>query len=156
MADSSADHPNVIILPPLLYAIGLAFGFLLQWLVPRHILSTNARYWIGGAILACGIVLAIWGRRVMEQAGTNVNPMEPTTALVAKGPFRFTRNPLYVSLTLMYVGLALLTNALWVLVLLVPILLVLHYGVVLREERYLEGKFGDAYRSYRSAVRRYL
>jgi protein-S-isoprenylcysteine O-methyltransferase Ste14 len=75
---------------------------------------------------------------------------------VATGPFRFSRNPLYVALTLIYVGLALLTNALWVLVLIVPVLLLMHYGVVRREERYLEAKFGDAYRAYRSSVRRYL
>jgi protein-S-isoprenylcysteine O-methyltransferase Ste14 len=80
----------------------------------------------------------------------------PTTALVAAGPFRFSRNPLYVALTLVYVALALLTNALWVLVLIVPVLFVTHYGVVRREERYLEAKFGDAYRAYRSRVRRYL
>ena len=156
MGERSSDSPNVVVLPPLLYAAGLACGFLLQWLFPRHILSTDARYWAGGAILLSGVVLAIWGRRVMKQAGTNVNPREPTTALVVAGPFGFSRNPLYVALTLMYVGLALLSNALWVLVLLVPIALVLHWGVVRREERYLEAKFGDAYRSYRSEVRRYL
>ncbi len=71
-------------------------------------------------------------------------------------PFRRSRNPLYVALTLMYVGLALLTNSLWVLALLVPVLLILHYGVVRREERYLEAKFGEAYRGYRARVRRYL
>lgn len=156
MGEPSSDSPNVVVLPPLLYGAGLAFGFLLQWLVPRHILSTDARYLVGGALLVTGAVLAMWGRRVMEQAGTNVNPREPTTALVVAGPFRFSRNPLYVALTLMYLGLALLTNALWVLVLIVPISLVLHFGVVRREERYLEAKFGDAYRSYRSDVRRYL
>ncbi len=92
----------------------------------------------------------------MERAGTNVNPREPTTALVVSGPFRFSRNPLYVALTLMYAGLAVVANAFWVLVLLVPVLLVLHSGVVRREERYLEAKFGEAYRQYRARVRRYL
>ncbi len=119
-------------------------------------MQSNARYWLGGILLAAGIFLAMWGRRVMERAGTNVNPTLPSTALVATGPFLFSRNPLYVALTLMYVGLALLANALWVLVLIVPVLVVLHYGVVRREERYLETKFGDAYREYRSRVRRYL
>ena len=153
---SSSDNPKVLILPPLLYGVALAAGFLLQWLAPRPILSSNARYWVGGVLLASGVLLALWGRRVMEQAGTNVNPSLPTTALVAAGPFRFSRNPLYVALTLVYVGLALLTNALWVLVLIVPVLFVTHYGVVRREELYLEAKFGDAYRAYRSRVRRYL
>jgi protein-S-isoprenylcysteine O-methyltransferase Ste14 len=152
----SSDNPKVLILPPLLYGVALAAGFLLQWLAPRPILSSSARYWAGGVLLASGVLLAVWARRVMEQAGTNVNPTLPTTALVAAGPFRFSRNPLYVALTLVYVALALLANALWVLVLIVPVLFVTHYGVVRREERYLEAKFGDAYRAYRSRVRRYL
>ena len=143
-------------MPPLLYGVALAAGFLLQWIAGRPILPSSVRYWVGGVVLASGVVLALWGRRVMERAGTNVNPTLPTTALVATGPFRFSRNPLYVALTLIYVGLALLANALWVLVLIVPVLLVMHYGVVRREERYLEAKFGDAYRAYCSRVRRYL
>ena len=153
---SSSDNPQVLILPPLLYGVALAAGLLMQWLAPRPILASNVRYWAGGVLLASGVLLAIWGRRVMEQAGTNVNPTLPTTAVVATGPFRFSRNPLYVALTLIYVGLALLANALWVLVLIVPVLLVMHYGVVRREESYLDTKFGEAYRSYRSRVRRYL
>jgi len=153
---SSSDNPKVLILPPLLYGVALAAGFLLQWLAPRPIISSNARYWVGGVLLASGVLLAVWGRRVMEHAGTNVNPTLPTTALVVAGPFRFSRNPLYVALTLVYVGLALLTNALWVLLLIAPVLLVTHYGVVRREELYLEAKFGDSYRGYRSRVRRYL
>jgi protein-S-isoprenylcysteine O-methyltransferase Ste14 len=153
---SSSDKPQVLILPPLLYGLALAAGFLVQWLAPRPILLSNLRYWAGGVLLAFGVFLASWGRRVMEQAGTNVNPTLPTTALVATGPFRFSRNPLYVALTLIYIGLALLANALWVLVLIVPVLLVMHHGVVRREERYLEAKFGDAYVAYRSRVRRYL
>jgi protein-S-isoprenylcysteine O-methyltransferase Ste14 len=153
---SPSDVPNVLILPPLLYGLALAVGFLVQWIAPRPIVSSNAGYWIGGVLLASGVFLAIWGRRVMERAGTNVNPTLPSTALVATGPFLFSRNPLYVALTLIYVGLALLANALWVLVLIVPVLLVMHYGVVRREERYLEARFADAYREYRSRVRRYV
>jgi protein-S-isoprenylcysteine O-methyltransferase Ste14 len=152
----SSDVANVLILPPLLYAIALAVGFLLQWLAPRPITSSNARYWLGGLLLAAGVVLAIRGRRVMERVGTNVNPTLPSTALVETGPFRFSRNPLYVALTLMYLGLSLLANALWVLLLIVPVMALMHYGVVRREERYLEVRFGDAYRDYRSRVRRYF
>jgi len=153
---SPVDRPNVLVLPPLLYGVALASGFLLQWVAPQPVLSSNARNWAGGVLLALGVLVAFWGRAVMERAGTNVNPTLPTTALVETGPFRHSRNPLYVALTLMYVGLALLANARWVLVLVVPLLFIMHYGVVRREERYLEAKFGDAYRAYRSRVRRYL
>jgi protein-S-isoprenylcysteine O-methyltransferase Ste14 len=143
-------------LPPLLYGVALGIGFLLQWIAPRPIMPSTGRYWLGGILLVTGVFLAMRGRRVMERAGTNVNPTLPSTALVASGPFRFSRNPLYVALTFMYVGLSLLANALWVLVLIVPVMVLMHYGVVRREERYLEAKFGDAYRDYRSRVRRYL
>ena len=92
----------------------------------------------------------------MLAAGTNIDPTLPTTAMVVSGPFQFSRNPLYVALTLVYLGLTLLANTGWGLVMLVPLLIVMHRGVVLREERYLEHKFGESYRGYRSRVRRYL
>ncbi len=155
---SDPDSPHVIILPPLLYVLALAAGLLLSWAAPLPPLATLGVTLValGVTLVGLGVLLAAWGRSVMERAGTNVNPMLPTTALVTTGPFRRSRNPLYVALTLMYVGLGLLTNSLWVLALLVPVLLILHNGVVRREERYLEAKFGDAYRSYRARVRRYL
>ncbi len=150
------DSPHVIVLPPLLYIAALAAGLLLNWAVPQPILSGDVRYWVGGLLAALGVLIAAWARSLMERAGTNVNPMLPTTAIVTRGPFRFSRNPLYFALNLMYVGLALLTNAGWVLALIVPLLLVMHYGVIRREERDLEAKFGDGYRGYRARVRRYL
>jgi len=80
----------------------------------------------------------------------------PTTAIVKSGPFRFYHNPLYLALMLLYLGLTLAFNTWWGIVLLVPVLIIMHCGVVLREERYLEQKFGETYRQYRSKVRRYL
>ena len=82
----------------------------------------------------------------MQAAGTNVNPALPTTAIVASGPFRFSRNPLYLALTLLYLGLTLAFNTWWGIVVLVPVLIIMHRGVVLREERYLDQKFGETYR----------
>jgi len=82
--------------------------------------------------------------------------MKPTTALVTEGPFRYSRNPIYVALTLLYVGVALLINALWILLLVVPALMALRYGVIAREEAYLTQKFGDAYHQYTTQVRRWL
>jgi len=153
---SDPDSPHVIVLPPLLYVAALAAGLLLNWGVPQPILPGDVRYWVGGALATIGVLIAAWARSLLERAGTNVNSMLPTTAIVTTGPFRFSRNPLYIALNLMYVGLALLTNAGWVLALIVPVLLVMHYGVIRREERYLDAKFGDAYRAYRARVRRYI
>jgi len=92
----------------------------------------------------------------MQAAGTNINPSLPATTIVSSGPFRYSRNPLYVALTLLYLGLTLAFDTWWGIVVLIPVLLVMHLGVVLREEQYLDQKFGESYRRYRSEVRRYL
>lgn len=156
-AATPADRPNVVALPPLLYLLGIALGFVLRWLAPQRILSSASyRVWAGGALLVLGFALAIWGRSVMTRAGTNVDPRFPTTALVTQAPFNRSRNPLYAALNLIYLGVTLLANSLWHLILFLPLLLVMHFGVIRREERYLEAKFGDSYRDYRSRVRRYF
>ena len=92
----------------------------------------------------------------MRRAGTSVNPTEPTTVLVMDGPFKFTRNPLYLSLALFYAGVATLVNALWAMLMLPIVLLVINRGVIGREERYLERKFGEQYIQYKERVRRWL
>ncbi|PYT11010.1 MAG: isoprenylcysteine carboxylmethyltransferase family protein [Acidobacteria bacterium] len=151
-----ADSPGVIVFPPLLYLVALAAGGLAHWLSPRPIVAPLAGHWVGGVLLALGVALGWWARRTMKAAGTNIDPRRPSTALVRTGPFRFGRNPLYVAVTAIYLGLAFLINGVCVLLTLVPVLVVMHYGVVRREERYLESKFGAAYREYRASVRRWL
>src|SRR3989441_11941971 len=118
-----SDSPHVLVLPPLLYGVALAAGLLLQWTAPRPIVASNARSWAGGVLLACGVWPAIWASRVMDRAGTNVNPALPATALVVTGPFRISRNPPSLAPSLVYVGLAPATNAVWSLLLLVAVLL---------------------------------
>jgi protein-S-isoprenylcysteine O-methyltransferase Ste14 len=110
----------------------------------------------GLALVVFAVAIAMWGRRTMHAVGTNISPLRPATAVVTNGPFRFSRNPLYVSLTLLYLGLTSAFNTWWGIVVLVPLIIVMHYGVVVREERYLEQKFGETYRQYRSTVRRYI
>jgi protein-S-isoprenylcysteine O-methyltransferase Ste14 len=92
----------------------------------------------------------------MREAGTNVLPSKPALTLVTSGPFRFTRNPLYVMNALVYLGLTLICNSAWLLGLFVPMLLVIYWGIIRREERYLEAKFGEAYLAYKARVRRWL
>ena len=153
---TTTDKPGVIAPPPLLFGTALVAVLALRWFHPLPIIGSAAILWPCLILVALGIAIGIPGRRAMKAARTNVNPYRPTTAIVTSGPFRFSRNPLYVGVTLVYLGVTLALNTWWSLVVLMPILLVMHYGVVLREERYLEGKFGDAYRQYRSRVRRYL
>lgn len=153
MADS-ADNPGVIAPPPLIYAGALLIALLLHRLLPLPIFGRA--FWPGLALTALGVALAIWGRNTLVAARTNVNPYRPSTTIVDSGPYGFSRNPLYVSLTLMYAGLTLVFDTWWGFILLVPVLIMMHVGVIRREERYLENKFGDGYRRYRDKVRRYL
>ncbi|HKA33203.1 MAG TPA: isoprenylcysteine carboxylmethyltransferase family protein [Candidatus Binatia bacterium] len=150
----SADNPGVIAPPPLMYAGVFLIALALRRLEPLPIFGRV--FWPGLALTALGVALAIWGRNTLVAAGTNVNPYRPSTAIVDSGPYRFTRNPLYVSLMLMYAGLTLAFDTWWGFILLAPVLIVMHLGVIRREERYLEGKFGESYRRYRDNVRRYL
>jgi len=152
----STDSPGVVALPPFLYGGAFLVVLVLRWIWPMPILGRSVIIWPGLALVAVGLGIAIWGRRTMVAAGTNVNPSRPATVIVTSGPFRFSRNPLYVSLTLLYLGLSLAFDTWWGPIALIPLLIVMHLGVVLREERYLDKKFGESYRQYRSSVRRYL
>ena len=151
-----SDRPGVVVLPPLLYGGAFIAALLLRWIRPLPMVPAWAALWPGIVLALLGMGIMVVGRRAMESVGTNVNPMLPTTAIVTSGLFRFTRNPLYVGMTIFYVGLTLALNTWWGAILLAPVLIVMHGGVILREERYLERKFGAAYREYRSKVRRYL
>jgi protein-S-isoprenylcysteine O-methyltransferase Ste14 len=153
---TSADNPGVVALPPLLYGAAFVVVLVFRWFWPMPILAQAVALWSGLGLVALGVGTAAWGRRTMQAAGTNINPTLPATAIVTSGPFRFSRNPLYLALTLLYLGLTLSFNTWWGIVVLVPLIIIMHRGVVLREERYLERKFGESYRQYRSRVRRYL
>src|SRR6202030_1935624 len=126
--------------------------------IPLPLLGAHAfpRYQAGAALAACGVVIIAMGTRRFLAAGTNIPPTLPTTALVVDGIYRRTRNPLYLGTTLIYLGLSVAAGSLWAIGLLVPLLWVINVGVVKREERYLERKFGDAYRDYKTRVRRWI
>ena len=152
---TGADNAGVIVRPPLLYAVALAAMLALRWLWPLPIFS-GAVFWPGLALVALAVGLLIWGRQTLVTGGTNVDPSLPSTAVVTSGPYRFSRNPLYMGLAVVYLGLTLALDTWWGIILLALVLIVMHRGVIQREERYLERKFGDGYRQYRAAVRRYL
>jgi len=152
---TGADNAGVIVRPPLLYAVALAAMLALRWLWPLPIFS-GAAFWPGLALVALAVGLLIWGRQTLVTGGTNVDPSLPSTAVVTSGPYRFSRNPLYMGLAVVYLGLTLALDTWWGIILLALVLIVMHRGVIQREERYLDRKFGDGYRQYRAAVRRYL
>ena len=151
-----ADNPGVIAPPPLIFAGALGAGLLVNRLRPTPFLPRTFSRVLGWPLVVAGLLLGLWGFREMRRAGTNVDPREPTTAIVEAGPYRFTRNPLYVGMTLVYSGISARANALPALPLLPAVLHVVHYKVIKREERYLEGKFGEEYLRYKGRVRRWI
>ena len=146
----------MLVFPPLLYLSALVVGVTLHLLVPIALPLPVAVRWIAGAVGLAGAVFMGTARSTFVRAGTNVNPMQPAISLVEAGPFRRSRNPMYVGMATAFTGLALATRMGWLLLLMVPVLAVMHRGVILREERYLGAKFGAAYEGYRRRVRRYL
>jgi protein-S-isoprenylcysteine O-methyltransferase Ste14 len=153
---TTKDHADVLGRPPLLYAASLVLSLILRRSWPSPLFEGSSIVWAGIVLLAADVGLVIWGRQSLLAANTAVDPSLPTSTIVTSGPFRFSRNPLYVGLTLIYLDLTLIANSWWGVALLCPLLIFMHFGVVRREERYLERKFGDRYRRYRSSVPRYL
>ena len=141
------DNPGVVAPPPLLYAGALAIGLLVNRLRPAPFLSRPVGRALGLPTILGGFAVGLSGLRELRRARTNVNPSKPTIAIVDGGPYRFTRNPLYVGMTLVYGGATLFANALPAAVLLPVVLTVMQRGVIEREVRYLERKFGDEYRT---------
>jgi protein-S-isoprenylcysteine O-methyltransferase Ste14 len=150
------DTAGVIAPPPLIFLAGLAAGFALEALLPGSTVPDLVRWIAGGAFLLAGLGLLATFNAAFGRADTAVEPWKPTTAIVSSGPYRFTRNPAYLGMALTYIGIALLADALWALAPLPVVLAVVTTGVIKREERYLEQKFGSEYTDYRRRVRRWI
>jgi len=156
MADRT-DTAHVIIRPPLAWGLTVLAGLALNWLLPLPFLPTDLPAgWVGAMVFVGALALFVWAIMTMTRAGSNVPTNRPTTTIVETGPYRLSRNPIYLGMVLGLIGLAIASDNLWPLLVLVPFALVIHYGVVVREEAYLDRKFGDVYRGYRSRVRRWL
>ena len=153
---NNADNPGVIAPPPLIYAGALAAGLLANRryhipFLPRRVART-----LGVPLVVGGLAVGFLGDREMRRAETHTNPYKPATTVVTGGPFRFTRNPLYLSMTLIYGGISALANALPAAILLLVVLRLMRRGVIEREERYLESKFGDEYIEYKVGTPRWI
>lgn len=159
IANDPNDKAGVIAPPPVIALVAVALGLAIDWAWPvgalRDHLGWPARLAIGGALMAGGLAIAIVAERTFHRLGTNALPWRPALRLAAAGIYARTRNPMYLGLALFMIGLALALASAGLLAMLVPAALTLHYGVVLREERYLERKFGDDYRRFKAAVPRY-
>ena len=155
---ANARAVRVLAPPPLIYLAYLAVGVALHYLwfqLPIFPLGWM-EHAVGWPLFGLGFLLLLWASRIFSRSGEDVRIEKPTNALVTSGPFRFSRNPIYVGLSLAYISLSLIFNSYWPISLLPLALITMHYGVIQREEAYLEGLFGQDYRDYKARVRRWL
>jgi len=158
VAAGARDNPGVIAPPPLIALAAILLGLGFDWVLPIGLLDRIP----SGARLAVTIVAGLIGVWIglsaivaFRRIGTHVEPWKPATALATDGVYRHARNPMYLGLGLGILAIAFAFASDWMLAMLVPFALAIHFGVVLREERYLETKFGGEYRRYRNRVPRY-
>jgi len=156
MSAPAPDRPNVRIIPPLVYLTGLVAGLLASVWWPSHVAPRAVAWTLGGIVALSGAALSIAAARLFRRRGTTVRPDRASSALVIDGPFRLTRNPMYVGLALFYLGIALGAQSLCAIILLPLVLLIIRYGAIAHEEAFLERRFGKEYADYKRRVRRWL
>jgi protein-S-isoprenylcysteine O-methyltransferase Ste14 len=145
-----------IVRPPIVYAAAILLGIALDALWPLPLLQSAAGSLLGPLFVAAAIVLFVSAVRTFGVAGTPVPGNRPATTVVNRGPYRFTRNPIYLAFTLLHLGLVLWIDTVWLVVTLAAAFALMAFVVVPREERYLEAKFGDVYLAYKRSVRRWM
>ena len=153
------DTPGPIARPPVLFLAALLIGFVADRLLPLPFPIPGIdliRWIIGGSLSLIGLALAAVGISNFSRAGTPVRSIKPTRALVTTGIHGWTRNPIYLGMFLLYGGIGVAAQSPWIVLLTLPLAITIRYGVVAREEAYLERRFGDAYRGYQGRVRRWL
>ncbi len=156
---SKSEGPNVIVFPPVIIVVTVALAAGLQWIVPLGLLARvdpTCRWAVGSLLILFGLFPTIAGAITLLRQGTNVLPSRPATALITGGIYRWTRNPMYTGGAPVMVGIATIFALDWLPLLMIPSWLTLHYGVVRREEEYLERKFCEDYKRYRAQVPRYF
>ena len=154
------DLAAVRVFPPAVPLIAILLGVLLNRLWPIRTgleLTAPGRYWLG-ALIAVGALLGLglWSVVLFRRSGENENPWKPTTHIVDRGPFRVTRNPMYLQMMLVCIGFAVMLANAWILLLTPLAAFVLQRYAILPEERYLEAKFGEDYLAYKRRVRRWM
>jgi protein-S-isoprenylcysteine O-methyltransferase Ste14 len=158
MPDRSKDNPGVHFPPPLLFAVGFAAAWLAHRRWPLPLMRGDARYleMLGLALGAGGVLFILWGLATFHRHRTGIFPNRPASRIVRDGPYRFTRNPMYVGMTAAYLGLTVMLNDAWPLTALPIVLVALVRLVIAREEQYLASAFSEEYEAYRRSVRRWL
>jgi protein-S-isoprenylcysteine O-methyltransferase Ste14 len=156
MTDDERDNPGILLPPPLTYLLPLILGLLLDRGIHVPFLPRNIARTLGWPLLGGGVLLNGWFFFTMRQADTPIDPRRQVSKLVTDGPFRYTRNPAYLSMTLIYAGVAALRNALWAILFLPLVLYMIQHDQIEREEQYMERIFGEEYLDYKTRVRRWV
>ena len=156
MSTEKADNAGVAFHPPLLLAGSIAVAFGARWALPFSFLPPRLSAMTGPIVVAASFALFFWSIYTMRREGGSIPTGQPTDAIVIRGPYRFSRNPIYLSMLLLQAGLGIWTNSGWFLVLSLVSFVLLTWGVISREERYLERKFGKEYLTYKARARRWL
>ena len=152
----TASVANRVVRPPLVVLASLLSGALLTVVWPLSFVPHTLRLPVGGVLVAMAVALFSYSIKQFRMAGTPVPGNKPTTAIVRTGPYRFSRNPIYLAFFAFHLGLAILVNSLWLVATLIPSVAIIAVVVVPREERYLTVRFGTEYLKYKAAVRRWL
>ena len=150
------DHADVAFHPPFLLAGSLLLGLLARWIVPFSFLPRDLAAPLGPVVTVAAFGLFVWAALTMRAGHASIPTSEPTDAIVVSGPYRFSRNPIYLAMLVLHVGVGVWTDSGWFFVLAWVSALLLRWGVISREERYLESKFGADYLDYTARVRRWL
>ncbi len=154
MTDQQSD--GVAVPATHIYIVCLLIGLALDYFWPMPVLPPMVQYGAGGILVVAGVLLFVLTMREFSRANTSPRNRRPTTAIITTGPFNLTRNPVCGSMTMMFIGIAAVIDGLWILVMVVPAILIVHFFVILKEEAFLEREFGDTYRRYKNTVRRWL
>lgn len=145
-----------LVRPPLVYLMSLAVGALIQIAAPRPLLPRPLALPLGAPLVVLAIALFAYSVATFRAAGTPVPARKPTTVIVRAGPYRFSRNPIYLAFSVFQLGIAIWVNSLWLLLTLGGAVALIHRVVIRREEAYLERRFGARYTDYKASVRRWL
>jgi protein-S-isoprenylcysteine O-methyltransferase Ste14 len=156
MPSDEQDNPGIKVPPPLIYLMPLVLGLVLDTRAHVHLLPRGAARALGWPLIAGGVVLNGWFLRTIREADVPIRTDKPVARLSTEGPFRYSRNPSYLALAMIYAGIAALRNSLWAILLLPLVVSVIQREVIGREERYLERTFGEEYLTYKRRVRRWV
>src|SRR5262244_1449707 len=155
--NAAQDVANLgVVRPPLVYLISLGAGALIRIATPLPFLPRTLAVPLGAPLVVLAVALFSYSVAKFRAAGTPVPARKPTAVIVRTGPYRFSRNPIYLAFSLLQLGIAIWVNSLWLLATLVGAVVLIHFVVIPKEEQYLERRFGAQYLEYKASVRRWL